>query len=238
MTEQPRGWKLPMRAARNNPDSDHPTNAQSGTIFLRQVNTRSAQSIFHSIFTSFQRHITFPNAVFVQARTAIENTKILKIPAPLRNNHIVQRNLEVLSWTKPVKHKNEIGQYDDNIGEDSLSSQSTYVQDIEDEEYLQRLCPSPRFLATDAVTDKIELRDVYASLFKAVYDLCVKRQKRGLNEENKFVDTYIVELHASLVVNRHDDIEFYEWAYANTSHVIWSCHDIFKSPILESAIKN
>ena len=74
-----------------------------------------------------------PKAVFVQAQTAIKNTKILKVPAPLRNNHIVQRNLEVLSWTKPVKAKKEIGQYDDNIGEDSLSSQSTYVHDIKDE---------------------------------------------------------------------------------------------------------
>ncbi len=146
--------------------------------------------------------------------------------------------MEVLSWTKPVKHKNDIGHYDDNIGKDSLSSQSTYVQDIEDEEYLQCLCPSPRFLATDSVTDNIELRDVYASLFKAVYDVCVNKSfLRGLNEENKSVDTYIVELHALLVVNCHDDIEFYEWAHANTSHVIWSCHDIFKSPILESAMK-
>jgi hypothetical protein len=89
----------------------------------------------NTIFTSFQRHITFPKAVFVQAQT-IENTKILKVPAPLCNNHIVQCNLEVLSWTKPVKAKNEIGQYDDNIGKDSLSSQSTYVHDIKDEDYL------------------------------------------------------------------------------------------------------
>jgi hypothetical protein len=94
-------------------------------LFLEKSRSRSAQTIFHSIFTSFQRHIAFPEDVFVQAQNAIENTTVLKVPAPLCNNHIFQCNLEVLSWTKPVKAKNEIGQYDDNIGEDFLSSQST-----------------------------------------------------------------------------------------------------------------
>ena len=135
-TEQPRGRKLPIRAARKNQDSDPPTNARSGSTFPREVNTRSAQTIFHSIFTSFQRHIAFPEDVFWQARNAIENTTIAKVPAKLRNNHIVQRDLEVLSWTKPVKAKNEVGHYDDNIGEDSLSSQSTYAHNIEGDDYL------------------------------------------------------------------------------------------------------
>ncbi len=102
---------------------------------------------------------------------------------------------------------------------------------IEDEDYLRHLSPSSMFLATEAVTDIVELRYVYTSLFKAVHEFCVKKQNesfvRGLNETNKFVDTLIVELPASTVVNRHDDIEFYEWAHANKSHAIWSCHDIF-----------
>jgi hypothetical protein len=80
------------------------------------------------------------------------------------------------------------------------------------------------FLATEAVTDIIELRDVYTSLFKAVYEFRFKNQNesflRGLNKNNKFVDTLIVKLPASTVVNCHDDIEFYEWAHAKKSHVI------------------
>jgi hypothetical protein len=49
MTEEPRGRKLPICAARKNQDSDPPTNARSGSIFPREVNTRSAQTIIHSI---------------------------------------------------------------------------------------------------------------------------------------------------------------------------------------------
>ena len=171
----------------------------------------------------------------------IDNTNILEIPGAPRNNHIVQYNLEVSSWTKSVKEKTEIGEYDDNIGEDSLSSQSIYAQDIESVKYLQCLCPSSTFLATNPVNDNIELKNLYATLFKAVYDFRVKRRNKsflmGFNEQNKLVLTNIVQLVASSCVNCHGDIEFYEWARADTSHSIWSCHDIFQSPMIENAIK-
>ena len=182
--------------------------------------------------------MVFPHAFSLKVGKVIDSINVLEIPGAPRNNHIVQRNLEVSSWTKSVKEKTEIGEYDDNIGEDSLSSQSIYAQDIESDEYLQCLCPSSTFLATNTVTDNVELRKLYASLFKAVYDLRVKRHNKsflmGFNEQNKLVPTNIVQLVASSVVNRHDDIEFYEWARADTSHSIWSCHDIFKSPMIEN----
>ncbi len=144
----------------------------------------------------------------------IDSSNVLEIPGAPRNNHIVQCNLEVSSWTKSVKEKTEIREYDDNIGEDCLSSQSIYAQDIESVQYLQCLCPSSTFLATNPVNDNIELKNLYATLFKAVYELCVKRSNKsflmGFNEQNKLVPTNIVQLPASSVVNRHDDIEFYE----------------------------
>ena len=139
------------------------------------------------------------------------------------------------------KEKTEIGEYDDNIGEDSLSSQSIYAQDIASVKYLQCLCPSSMFLATNPVNDNIELKNLYATLFKAVYELRVKRRNKsflmGFNEQNKLVLTNIVQLVASSVVHCHDDIEFYEWARADTSHSSWSCHNIFQSPMIENAIK-
>ena len=49
-----RGPTLPTRAARKSQDSDPPTNARSGSTLSREVSDRSAQTIFHSIFTSFQ----------------------------------------------------------------------------------------------------------------------------------------------------------------------------------------
>jgi hypothetical protein len=54
------------------------------------------------------------------------------IVIPKNNNHILARNQEVLSWSKPVAKKAPSYGYDDNVGDDSLSSQSSYDQAITD----------------------------------------------------------------------------------------------------------
>ncbi len=69
------------------------------------VNSRSAQATFHAIFTSFQRHEIFKQAVFKQAKDVIKTIKIEKIPDAPRRNHIIQKNLEVASWSKQLQVK-------------------------------------------------------------------------------------------------------------------------------------
>ena len=81
---------------------------------------------------------------------------------------------------------------------------------------------------------------MYDSLSKAVRDIRVKTMNKNfllsIDETRTIVPTNIVELNASSVVNRYDDIEFHDWANANTSHSIWHCDDILQSPYLEDAI--
>ena len=130
--------------------------------------------------------------------------------------------------------------HDDNVGEDSLSSQSTYSQDIDNEEYIRNLCPSVSYLESTSVTDVLEIQELYDFLFKAVRDIRVKRMNKNflitIDESRTIVPTNINQLIASSVVNRYDDVEFYDWAHANTSHSIWHCDDILQSPYLEDAI--
>jgi hypothetical protein len=228
---------LPTHASRSNIHSPKTRNEGFSRMI---VNSCSAQSTFHAMFTSFQRHASFQNAVFMQAKDAVMSTKIQNIPEPPRRNHIIQRNMEVASWSKQVQVKTPSREYDDNVGEDSLSSQSTYSQDIDNEEYLQKLCPSVSYLATTSVSDILGVRELYALLFKAVCDFGVKRLNKKflltIDEKQTIVPTNIVELNASSVVNRYDDTEFYDWAQANMSHSIWHCDDILQSPYLENAI--
>lgn len=204
------------------------------------VNSRSAQSTFHAIFTSFQRHEVFKQAIFKQAKDVIKTIKIEKIPDQPRRNHIIQKNLEVASWSKQVQVKTPLHVHDDNVGEDSLSSQSTYSQDIANEEYLQNLCPLVSYLESTSVTDVLEIRELYDFLFKAVRDIRVKTMNKNfpltMDETRTIVPTNIVQLDASSVVNRYDDIEFHDWAHVTTSHSIWHCDDILQSPYLEDAI--
>ncbi len=63
------------------------------------------------------------------------------------NNHVVKENQMVESWTKskPVLENELPKLQDDNVGEDSLSSQSIFDQDINADGYLNSLVPLEQF---------------------------------------------------------------------------------------------
>ncbi len=67
--------------------------------------SRVAQLIYHGIFTSYPRHAEATELDFKDTETAISKMKVLKVPDRPRNAHIIKRNLEVLSWTKPLLKK-------------------------------------------------------------------------------------------------------------------------------------
>ena len=96
------------------------------------------------------------------------------------------------------------------------------------------------YLESTSVTNILEIRELYDFLFKAVHDIRVKRMNKNflltIDETRTIVPTNIAQLNASSVVNRYDDIEFHDWAHANTAHSIWHCDDILQSPYLENAI--
>jgi hypothetical protein len=66
--------------------------------------SRSAQLIYHGIFTSFQQHGTLLDKDKSLAKNILLQLQRLKI-IPKNNNHIMQRNQEVLSWSKPIAKK-------------------------------------------------------------------------------------------------------------------------------------
>ncbi len=66
-----------------------------------------------------------------KAKEVIFDIKLLKVTCP-NNNHAVMENQMVASWTKSkCILQNALPKLqDDNVGEDSLSSQSLFDQDI------------------------------------------------------------------------------------------------------------
>jgi hypothetical protein len=66
--------------------------------------------------------------------------KLLKVTRP-NNNHVIKNNQMVESWTKskPVLQNALPKLQDENVGEDSLSSQSIFDQDINSDGYLNSL---------------------------------------------------------------------------------------------------
>jgi hypothetical protein len=206
---------------------------------LRSYNrapSRSSQLIYHGLFTSFQRHVPVQDDLKLLLKGYFLQQQRLRV-SPMNNNHILVRNQEVLSWSKPVAKKSPSYGYDDNVGDDSLSSQSSYDQDITDDNYLQSIIPES--LSTSCLVDPA-IQGIYSSLFKSIHEICVKLSENKtlsvVDEKGSIVSSHIAQIKASSVVHIHDDIELFDWSRANSSHSLWYCHDLAQSPVLELAI--
>ncbi len=201
--------------------------------------SRLAQLINHGIFTSFQQHGALLDKDKSLAKNILLQLQPLKIILK-NNNHIMQRNQVVLSWSKPIAKKAPSYGYDDNVGDDCLSSQSSYDQDISDQNFLHNIIPSVQYLTYSTIDVAAELKGIYSSLFKAIHEIQLKLSDKtalyAIDEKRSIVDTHIAQIKASSVVHAYNDIELFDWARGNQSHSLWYCDDISKSPMLESVI--
>ncbi len=144
----------------------------------------------------------------------ILDKKLVKITCP-NNNHVVKENQMVASWTKSkcVLQDALPKLQDDNVREDSLSSQLLFDQDINSDGYLNSLVPLECFLT---VKSHANLQEIYTVLCKSVHAICVKLATNdtifGIDKNQSVIDTRIAENRATSAVNTIDDIEFWDWA--------------------------
>ena len=98
---------------------------------------------------------------------------------------------------------------DDNVGEDSLSSQSIFDQDINADGYLNSLIPLEHYHTFETHAN---LEEIYTVLCKSVHDICVKLATNdtifGINKNRSVIDAMISENRATSAVTTIDDIEF------------------------------
>ncbi len=102
----------------------------------------------------------------------ILDIKLAKVTRP-NNNHVVKENQMVASWKKSKRIlQNALPKLqDDNVGEDSLSSQSLFDQDINYDGYLNSLVPLECFLTIES---HAKLQEIYTVLCKSVHDIRIK----------------------------------------------------------------
>ncbi len=105
------------------------------------------QSLYHGIFTTFQRHNAYSynsdeKALIISLLT---NCKLVRTPPTM------SKNAEVSSWWRGSSKSNlsllHFMMFEDNVGEDGLSAQSSYTLDINDSNYIDMKIPS--FLRAD-----------------------------------------------------------------------------------------
>jgi hypothetical protein len=151
--------------------------------------------------------------VLDKAKEVIFDIQNSKVTCP-NNNHVVKENQMVASWTKskPILQNALPKLQYDNVGEDSLSFQSIFYQDINSDGYLNSLVPLERFLTIESRTN---LQEIYKVLCKSVHDIRVKLATNdtifGIDKNQSIIDTTIAENRATSAVTNIDDIEFWDW---------------------------
>ncbi len=87
-------------------------------------------------------------------------------------NCLAEDNAEVASWNTKRKDNNSSSTsiFDKNVGENGLSSQSTYNVSINALYHVQSIRPNPKLLE-ELITNEDILNDVYTSLTREVTEL-------------------------------------------------------------------
>jgi hypothetical protein len=75
------------------------------------------------------------------------------------------KNAEVLSWWKESSKSNTSSfhsmMFEDDVGEDGLSAQSSNIIDINDSNYIENLAPDPAMFDNEVLLDHDTLQKVY-----------------------------------------------------------------------------
>ncbi len=153
-------------------------------------------------------------------------------------------NKEVASWWKGNAKSDSSSlpslMFEDNVGEDGLSAQSSYTIDIKDSNYIDNLAPDPTMFDNEVSLGMDTLKKVYTQLISALNDVRVQKSTKSTLSAlrgGKSQNTYIGQVKASSVVVECDDIDFFDWSLHNFCAYFWSCDDIRQCPMLKVAIE-
>jgi hypothetical protein len=130
-----------------------------------------SQVLYYPSFTMFARHTMSEN--ILNNTNIVKNVIATMSTAHISNaNRLAEYNAEVASWNTKRKDNNSSSSsiFDENIGEDGLSSQSTYDVSINALYHVQSIRPNPKLLE-ELITDEDILNDVYTSHARTVNKL-------------------------------------------------------------------
>ena len=130
--------------------------------------------------------------------------------------------------------------FEDNVGEDGLSAQSSYTIDINETNYIDNLAPHPTMFDNEVPFGEDILKKVYTQLISALNDVRIQKSTNSTLSalwNGKSQNTNIGQVKASSVVVECGDIEFFDCSPHNSRAYFWSCDDIGKCPMLKLQLK-
>jgi hypothetical protein len=132
----------------------------------------AGQCLYHDVFFTYMRH--FIQNDIHPLKDVIQDimTTSTSLPKRCTLGPLAQLNSVVSSWTTngmAITAGSLLG-FDDNVGEDGLSSQSTYKVNIDCPYYKACIATNPKIL-NDLKPSKEQLEKVYGGIMKEVNDL-------------------------------------------------------------------
>ncbi len=168
----------------------------------------------------------------------LTNCKLVRTPPT------VSKNAEVASFRKGSSKSDSSSlhsmMFEDNLGEDGLSAQSSYTIDINDSSYIDNLALHATMFDNEISVGEDTLKKVYTQLIGALNDVKIQKSTNSTLStkwDGKPQNTFIGQVKASAVVVKSDDIDFFDWSLNNSCAYFWSCDDIEKCPMLKIAIE-
>ncbi len=198
--------------------------------------------LYYPIFTTFACHTMSENILYYTniVKNVIATTSTACILG--NTNCLADLNAEVASWNIKRKANNSSSSsiHDENVGEDGLSSLSTYNVSINSLYHVESIQPNPK-LFEELITDEDILKDIYTSLSRAVNELKAQHSMNKTlfvcDKNGQTSNTHIAEVLAKKVTLNINDPELSQWSHANQFARIWHCKDLHNSPILKQAIQ-
>ncbi len=101
------------------------------------------------------------------------NRKLVRTPPT------VSKNAEVSSWWRGSSKSNSYSlhsmMFEDNVGEDGLSAQSSYTIDFNDSSYIDNLAPDPTMFDNEVSLGIDNLKKVYTQLISSLNDARIQK---------------------------------------------------------------
>jgi hypothetical protein len=166
--------------------------------------------LYHGIFTPFQHHDanSYNSDKKELIISLLTNRKLVRTPPT------VSKNAEVSSLWRGSSKSNSSSlhsmMFEDNVGEDGLSAQSSYIIDINDSKYIDNLAPDPTMFDNEVPLGIDTLKKVYTQLISALNDVRIQKSTNSTLSalwNGKSQNIYIGQVKASSVMVKCDDIE-------------------------------
>jgi hypothetical protein len=153
-----------------------------------------------------------------------------------------QLNSEVSSWNiKCQIFPSSSTIFNESIGEDGRSSQSTYDVIFDNPHHIESIAPNPKVLFNSLPSNE-DMKQSYKILVKAVNDMRIQSSSNNtlsaIDRNGRSLNTNIAEMNAKRVCLDIDDVEFHKWTVQNKFARLWYCQDLRHSEILKLSIEN